>query len=92
MFVLFLFISKISHYFSFPFSIVTSICAIGNNIKACHTLCCHILALEPDIDLFIEVLEPLVEVLALEQSCPNVDLDDFDSPPTKQSRRNLDCE
>ncbi len=78
-FVAYLFTSTSLH-FSFPFRIFTSICVVGNNIKACHTLHHHILALEPNIDLFVEVLEPLVGVATLEQCCPTIDLDDFDSP------------
>jgi len=38
----------------------------SNNIKACHALQRHVLALELDMDVFIEVLEPLVAVLILE--------------------------
>ncbi len=46
-------ISKILAFLLVPFFIVTSICVVGNNIKACHTFCCHILALKLlNIDIF----------------------------------------
>jgi hypothetical protein len=35
---------------------------VGTNIKACHALQHHILALELDMDVFIEVLEPLLVI------------------------------
>lgn len=61
------FISKIPTFLLVPFFIITSICAIGNNIRACHTLHCHILALKLfNIDIFTEVLEPLVKVPTLQ--------------------------
>jgi len=49
----------------------------SNNIKACHALYCHVLALKPDMDVFTKVLEPLV-VLILEVTCPIVNIDDED--------------
>jgi hypothetical protein len=49
-------------------------------------------ALKLDIHIFTEVLEPLVEFPTLEQRRLIVDLNDFDSPPPKWLRRNLDCE
>ncbi len=55
--------------------IVISICVAINNIKACHALHWHILAIELDIDIFTEVLEPLVEVPTPKHKCPNVDLE-----------------
>jgi hypothetical protein len=56
-------ISKSLAFLIVPFFILTSICAIGNNIKACHTLRCHTLALKLlDIDISIEVLDTLVKV------------------------------
>ncbi len=45
-----------------PIPILSDISHIGNNIKACQILCCHIMALELDMDIFQEVLEFLVQV------------------------------
>ncbi len=56
---------KFHVYCWFPFRILTSICVARNNIKACRTLHHHILVLESNIDLLVEVLEPLVEVPTL---------------------------
>jgi hypothetical protein len=57
------FISKILAFLLVPFFIFTSICAVGNSIRVCHTFRCHILALKLlNIDIFIKVLEPLVKV------------------------------
>jgi hypothetical protein len=59
----FFFISKILAFLLVPFFILTSICVIGNNIRACHTFRCHIFTLKLlDIDIFTKVLEPLVNV------------------------------
>ncbi len=79
-------------YYLFPVPILISIFATGNSIRACHTPCHHTLALELDIDLFMEVLEPLVGNSILEQSRGVVDLDDSNSPLSKRSNMNLDCE
>jgi hypothetical protein len=35
---------------------------VGNNIKACHAFHHHVWALDLDMDVFTEVLEPLVVV------------------------------
>jgi hypothetical protein len=39
---------------------------VGNNIKACHALCHHVLVLELNMDVFTKVLEPLVVVPILD--------------------------
>jgi hypothetical protein len=39
---------------------------IGNNIKAWHALCHHVLGLGPDMDVFTEVLEPLLAIPILD--------------------------
>ncbi len=75
-----------------PFPIIISVCVAGNNIRVCHALCRHILDLELDIDIFIKVLKPLVDILAPKHKHHTIDLDDYDSPPPKRSRNNLDCE
>jgi hypothetical protein len=55
----------------------------GTNIKACHALQHHVLALELDMDVFIDVLEPLVVVPIPKATCPLVNIDDEDSPMEK---------
>lgn len=75
-----------------PFPILTFICVVGNNIRACHTLRHHILVLELDIDIFIEMLNSLVEVPTLDQSCPTIDLNNSNSTFPKHLKRNLVCE
>ncbi len=55
----------------------------GTNIKACHALQRCVLALEPNMDVFTEVLEPLVVVPILKVTCPVVNIDDEDSPMEK---------
>lgn len=83
-------ISKIPCFLLVPFPILISICVVGNNTKACHTLCHHILVLEPDIDIFTEVLDLVVEIPTLDQSC--LTINNFNSPPPKHLKRNLVCE
>jgi hypothetical protein len=51
---------------------------VGTNIKACHALQHHILALELDMDVFIEVLEPLLVLPILEATRLVVNIDDED--------------
>jgi hypothetical protein len=65
---------------------------VGNNIKACHAFCCHVLALESDMDVFTKVLKPLVAIPIHEASCLVVHIDDEDSPMLKHFRKILDCE
>ncbi len=64
----------------------------STNTKACHALQCHILALEPNMDVFIKVLEPIVVVPIPKVTCPVVNIDDEDSPMERGPRRILDCE
>ncbi len=65
---------------------------VGNNIKVCHALCCHVLVLELNMDVFTKVLEPLVAIPIPEAIRLVVHIDDEDSPVFKQSRKILDCE
>ncbi len=50
------------------------------------------LVLELDMEVFTEVLEPLVEVATLEPNAEHVHNIDIDSLVKKHSRRLLDCE
>jgi hypothetical protein len=53
---------------------------IGNNIKACHALHRHVLALKPDVDVFTKVFEPLVVVSILKATHLVVNIDEENSP------------
>jgi hypothetical protein len=53
----------------------------GNNIKTCQILQHHILALEPDMEVFEEVLQPLVEIPHPMGKRCTIGLDDENSPP-----------
>jgi hypothetical protein len=64
----------------------------STNTKACHALQCHVLALEPNMDVFTKVLEPLVVVHIPKATCPVVSIDDEDSLMERRPRRILDCE
>jgi hypothetical protein len=61
-------------------------------MKACHTLHCHVLALEPNMDVFTKVFEPLVVVPIHEATCPIINIDDEDLLVEKQPKRILVCE
>jgi hypothetical protein len=63
----------------------------GNNIKTCHALQHHVLALELDMDVFTEVLEPLVDVPIHEATRLIVNIDDEDLLVERQPKRILDC-
>jgi hypothetical protein len=65
---------------------------IDNNIKACHAFHRDVLALEPNVDVFTMVFEPLVVVSILEATHLVVNIDDENSPVDKQPKRLLDCE
>jgi hypothetical protein len=71
---------------SFPIFFFTFMLQGGNNIKACQILQCHILALEPYIEVFKDVLQPLVEVPNPMGKCRPIRLDDEDSPLPKLFR------
>jgi len=61
-------------------------------IKACHALCHHVLALELDMDVFTEVLEPLVTIPILEATHLVVNINDENSLVERRPKRILDCE
>jgi hypothetical protein len=44
------------------------------------------------MDVFTEVLEPIVVVQIPKATCPIVNIDDEDSPMERRPRRILDCE
>ncbi len=44
----------------------------NNNVKACQSLGHHILALESNMEIFMEVLELLVEVATLERDIKHI--------------------
>ncbi len=46
------FIFKYPRSLLVPFIVFTSVYVVGNNIRACHVLCHHMLAMELDIDIF----------------------------------------
>jgi hypothetical protein len=62
----------------------------GNIIKACQNLGRHILALESNMAVLIEVLEPRIEVAMLEPNLKHVHSFDIDFPIKKHLRRLLD--
>lgn len=47
---------------SYPISFLIDIAHANNNIRVCHILHHHILALESNMEVFEEVLGPLVQV------------------------------
>jgi hypothetical protein len=63
-----------------------------NNIKACHAFHHHVLALEPDMDIFTKALKTLVAIPIPETTHPVVNIDDEDSLMERQPKRILDCE
>ncbi len=64
----------------------------SNNIKACHALQHHVLALESNMDVFTKIFEPMVVVLVLEVTHPIVNIDDEDLLVETWFKRILDCE
>jgi hypothetical protein len=48
--------------------------------------------MEPDMDIFTKVFDPLVVVRILEVTCPVVNIDDEDSTVERQPKRILDYE
>jgi hypothetical protein len=65
---------------------------ISNIVKACQSLGRHILVLELDMEVFMEVLEPFIEVAMPEPNNKHLHNFDIDSFVKKCSRRLLDCE
>jgi hypothetical protein len=65
---------------------------VGNIIKACQILRYHILALELDMVIFEEVIEPLVRVPIPKAKNLFVPLDGHESLVHKHSKRNLHYE
>jgi hypothetical protein len=64
----------------------------GNIIKAYRSLEQHILALGLDMEVFMEVLEPLVEVAMLKLNANHDHNFNIDFPVKKLSKRLLDYE
>ncbi len=64
----------------------------GNIIKACQSLGCHILDLESNMEVFTEVLKPLIEVATTEADIEHVHSFDIDFPIKKRLRRLFDYE
>jgi hypothetical protein len=56
---------------------------LNNNIRAYQILQCHIIAFEPNMEVFKEVLQLLVEVPNLVGKRHIIQLDDEDSPLPK---------
>jgi hypothetical protein len=63
-----------------------------NNIKSCHALHYHVLALEPNMNVFTKVLEPLVIVSNPKATHLVVNIDDENSLMERWPKRILDCE
>jgi hypothetical protein len=63
----------------FQILILNDICHASKNIEACQILHHHILALELDMDVFKEVLEPYIEVPIPKAKRPTMPLDCLDS-------------
>jgi hypothetical protein len=64
----------------------------GNTVKVCQSLGCHILALESDMEVLMEVLELLAKVATPKPNVEHVHSFDIDSHVKKRLRRLLDCE
>jgi predicted subunit of tRNA(5-methylaminomethyl-2-thiouridylate) methyltransferase len=64
----------------------------SNIVNACKRLGCHILALELDMEVFTEVLEPFIEVVTPQPNVEHVHSFDIDYSVKKCSMRLLDCE
>jgi hypothetical protein len=65
---------------------------VGNTIKACQSLWCHILALKSNMEAFIEVMELLVEVATPKPNVEHVQSFNIDSHIKKCLKRLHDCE
>jgi hypothetical protein len=72
--------------------VIIHISCASNSIKACHGLRHHVLALKLNMDVFIEVLEPLVAIPILETNHLVFHINVENSLLLKQFMRNLDCE
>ncbi len=64
----------------------------SNTVKACQSLQHHILALELDMEVFMKVLEPLVEVAAPKPNTEHVHNFNIDFLVKKRSKRFFDYE
>ncbi len=65
---------------------------IGNTVKACQSLEHHILALELDMEVFMEVLEPFVKVAMPKLDAKHIHRFTIDFSIEKRSKRLLDNE
>jgi hypothetical protein len=65
---------------------------MGNTIKAWQSLGHHILALESDMEVFMEVLEPFIEMAMLGPDAEHVHNFNIDSYVKKHFRRLFDCD
>ncbi len=81
---LFLLLSKIPHDAIVSNSILNDIFHATKIIKACQILHHHILALELDMDVFKEVLEPFIKVPIPKAKHPTMPLDYLDSKALKE--------
>ncbi len=64
----------------------------SNIVRACQSLGRHILVLELDMEVFMEVLEPFVEVAMPKVDAEHVHNFNIDSLVKKHSKRLFDCE
>ncbi len=53
---------------------------VGNNVIICQILGCHILALEPNMEIFIEVWNLSFKLPSLQMSLKDNQAQGFDSP------------
>jgi hypothetical protein len=72
--------------------VIIHISCASNSIRACHAFHHHVLALKPNMDVFIKVLEPLVAVPILETNHPVFHISVEDSLVLRWSMKNLDYE
>jgi hypothetical protein len=63
---------------------------VGNNVKSYQSLGRHILALELDMEVFLEVLEPLVEVATPDPKSKHIHSSNIDFLVKKCLKRLLD--
>ncbi len=64
----------------------------GNRVRACQSLGHDILALELDMEVFKEVLEPLIKMAMPKLDAWHVHNFNIDSPVNKHLRRLFDCD
>jgi hypothetical protein len=65
---------------------------VGNYLRTCQNLGRHVLLLEPDQDVYLEVLQPLLDVLEVQINVAEEENNDQDVHVQNISKFNIDCE